>query len=95
MHGVNIQKSCLKCQPVEAAQGVHCAVALQQQCPELCGHSGCRSSVVAQDALGVSEMASTCSLCLFGHPRSCPLPSNQCTLTCVFPEADMLLIPYL
>lgn len=36
MHGGNIEKSYLKCQPVEATQSAHCAVALQQQCPELC-----------------------------------------------------------
>lgn len=45
MHGVNIQKSYLKCQPVEATQGVHFVALQQQQCPELCGGTGCTECV--------------------------------------------------
>lgn len=36
MQGVNIQKSYLKCQPLEATLSVRCAGALHQQCPHLC-----------------------------------------------------------
>lgn len=44
MHGGNIQKNYLKCQPVETTQSVHCAVP-KSELQELCGCTGCSECV--------------------------------------------------
>lgn len=59
MHGVNIQKSYLKCQPVEAAQ-----------CPDLCP-GRLQEPVLAQDALSGRD-GTTLQPLLFGqNPQNC------------------------